>query len=163
MIDRLRHEPPDDPGSCWPGLVPGCKEAATAGRVDSSLRSRQPVLLKELSETDEVVQEATVDESQGQLLRQCADGEVLRHAQDGACSSPEILHSARSDSRIYRSVLLSEEMTCPPGESLPGSILEEIVQLARGCLTNFMVSTIADRPQMILNNASRTLLLPKKS
>ena len=76
--------------------------------------------------------------------------ESFRHAQKRACSSPEISHPARSDrrdQRIYRSVLQSAEATCQSGESLPGGILEEIDQSAGSCLTIFMVSTIADRPQ----------------
>jgi len=161
---RLRHEFPDDPGSSfWPSHVPDGCEAATAGRIDSSLRSRQPVWLKELSEADESIQDATIDEPQGQLLRQRTDGEFLRHAQNGACTSPRISHPARGDSRdqrIYRSVLQSAEATCQPGESLPGSILEEINRSVRGCRANFMVSTIACRPHlgyMLLEVDSRDL------
>ena len=84
-----------------PGVIPSSFKATTAGRFDSSFRSRQPVLRREPSEADEAVQDAAVDEPQGQLLRDQSTG---------------------------------------------------------GCLTNFMVSTVADRAQTINRTGNKSVL-----
>jgi len=62
------HEPSHDAGSRGPRFVSGRCGAASRRRADPPLGSWQPVLLRQLSETDEAVQDEAVDEPQGELL-----------------------------------------------------------------------------------------------
>lgn len=59
----------DDAGSGWKSSLSGRGQKKTKGRPDSSFRSRESVLFPSVPKTDEAVQDASVNEPQGQLLR----------------------------------------------------------------------------------------------
>jgi hypothetical protein len=114
----LCDESSPDAGPGGSSFVPGCFNLTSRRRADSSFGSRQSVLLRQLPEAGAAVQNESVDESQGELLGQRADGELLRHIQDRAGSSSDISQptgSCRRCSAGPRGVLQPAETTCQLG------------------------------------------------
>lgn len=78
--------------------------------ADPSFGSRDPICSRNLPLGSRPIRHHPVDESQGRLLGQCPDGELLPHPQSRACPSPRLrnprLGPARSV-RIHRGLLQS--------------------------------------------------------
>jgi hypothetical protein len=91
------------------GRLDDGRAAATTGRRPHlPFGSRRPIRIRDIRQTTHCNESETIDEPDGLLLRQCAHGELLPHAQ-GRTRPPEKMGNARAGTtgpvRVYRGLL----------------------------------------------------------